>query len=51
MKKKKKIIKDHNRCDFTKEEIEEAVDLSIRRGNETQGQIVKDAINILFATS
>jgi len=51
MRVKEKIIKDHNRCDFTKEEIEEAVDLSIRRGNETQGQIVKDAINILFATS
>ena len=51
MRVKEKIIKDYNRCDFTKEEIEEAVDLSIRRGNETQGQIVKDAINILFATS
>ena len=51
MRVKEKIIKDYNRCDFTKEEIEEAVDLAIRRGNETQGQIVKDAINILFATS
>jgi hypothetical protein len=42
------LVKHFTRVSFTDKQIQTAIDLSIRRGNETRGTIVKDAINFLY---
>jgi hypothetical protein len=48
MKLKKKIKKDFNR-EFSREEILNSIDLAIRRGAETEKEVLKEAINFLFS--
>jgi hypothetical protein len=45
---KKKIKEDFNR-EFSREEILNSIDLAIRRGAETEKEVLKEAINFLFS--
>ena len=47
MKLRKKVKKDFNR-EFSREEILNAIDLAIRRGAESEEEILKEAINFLL---
>lgn len=42
------IIRRFGKCVFTAEELENAIDLAIRRGAEG-GKIIKEAINFLYS--
>lgn len=42
------VSKKMSRCEFSDKELSECLDLSIRRGNETRGSILKDALNFLY---
>lgn len=42
------VSKKMSRCEFSDKELSVCLDLSIRRGNETSGSILKDAVNFLY---
>lgn len=42
------VSKKMSRCEFSDKELSVCLDLSIRRGNETRGSILKDALDFLY---
>ncbi len=42
------VSKKMSRCEFSDKELNACLDLSIRRGNETRGSILKDAVDFLY---
>ena len=42
------VSKKMSRCEFSDKELSTCLDLSIRRGNETRGSILKDAVDFLY---
>ena len=45
---KSELTKRFSRCNFTNSELENAIDLAIRRGAESNKEIIKEAINFLY---
>ena len=43
------LIKKMGRCIFSEKELTNCLDLSVRRGNETKSEILKDAFEFLYA--
>ena len=42
------LCKHFGKCNFTEDKRRTAIELSIQRGNETNKQIIKDAVNFLY---